>query len=88
MEKREIIKKFITSGCQLDFASLEFFFKNQGEINQFLQRTEGKQIPKIITLNFLQPFLKKPNIEILKTFSYEKRRVSVHDTVRYFSNIY
>jgi len=88
MEKREIIKKFLAIGSQLDFASLEFFFKNQDKIDQFLQKTESKQLPKIITMNFLRSFLKEPNIETLKTFSYKKRRVSVQDTVRYFTNTY
>lgn len=88
MDRREIIKKFLASGCQLDFASLEFFFKNQDKIDQFFQKRENKQLPKIITLNFLQSFLKEPNIEILKTFSCEKRRISIQDAVRYFAANY
>jgi len=88
MERKEIIKNFLEKGYQIDFASLEFFFKNQDKIDQFFGKIENKQPPSIITLNFLRSFFKKPNIETLKTFDLENERNSVQQFVKYFTNRY
>jgi len=64
MEKQEILKQFLSRGCQLDTESLEFFYKNQDEINNFFIQNTDIQFPPIISLEFVVNHLKKQSVSI------------------------
>jgi len=88
MEKQEIIRYFLEKGYQLDLASLDFFSRNLGKIDTFLEKMENTEKPSIITLDFINSILKtEMSVDVIRT-PRQLKKASVQDFVQYFSNRY
>jgi DNA polymerase II small subunit/DNA polymerase delta subunit B len=75
MEKQGILKEFLNKGYQLDTEALDFFHKNQNEINNFLNK--NIQLPSIIDLGFIFNFLKNQPIKINKKPTEIPSKISI-----------
>ncbi|MCM8786111.1 MAG: hypothetical protein NC899_07770 [Candidatus Omnitrophica bacterium] len=90
MEKKDIIKKFLEFGYQLDNESLDFFNKNPNKINIFLNEIKNKKIEdKVIKFDFIKSFpFQKNKIEIFKQLKEKEKSYIVEDYVQFFNSRY
>ncbi len=87
-KKTDIIKKFLASGYQLDFAGLDYFYKNQDKIENFLQNAKKQKIGRTVTIKAVESLLNKRTANVLKIFNTKSGRVSVKDQAEYFLKRY
>ena len=63
MEREQVIEIFLKNGLMIDSESLEYFYKNQGQIEIFLNKIKNIEKPPIIKLDFVKSFLKEKEIK-------------------------
>jgi DNA polymerase II small subunit/DNA polymerase delta subunit B len=88
MERKNIIKKFLDKGYQLDAKALDFFCQNRDRIDYFLERIKNELKEKIITFNYIQSLLKNErfiDIKILKGLKEEKKKYIIEDYIKFFN---
>jgi DNA polymerase II small subunit/DNA polymerase delta subunit B len=90
MTKQDIMTLFLRNNMQLDLASMDFFEKNPGKIEIFLERAKGKVPPSIITLNFVHDTVddhkSETGIEVLTTHELKDGKLTAQDYAAYFAS--
>jgi len=83
MKKIDVLKSFLEKGFQLDFESLDFFYKNPDKIDQFFQKISSKNKPTTVNVSFINEVMKEQNenekFKVLKTPKQAKDTLSVDD---------
>jgi len=90
MEQQEIVKLFLKKGFQLDSLSLDFFSQDPNKINFFLEEIGNSAAkPSTITLDIVKSALKgKTQIQILKGFSQEQKKITTEKAIQFFIDRY
>lgn len=80
MERKEILKKFLEKGFQLEKEALDFFSENKDKMEEFFKKIEKIEAPLVIDIDFVKKVLGKTfEIEVLKTFKKKSGEISVSD---------
>ena len=90
MEQQEIVKLFLNKGFQLDSPSLDFFSQDPNKITFFLEEI-GKSAakPSTITLDVVKSALRgKTQIQVLKVFPQEQKKVTTEKAIQFFIDRY
>jgi DNA polymerase II small subunit len=87
MKRSEIIKKFLSSGYQLDLKSLEFFEKNPEQISEILEKVRQLEI-STITFDLIENIMGPIKLKVLKDFSCQERTYAVEDYIKFFNSRY
>jgi DNA polymerase II small subunit/DNA polymerase delta subunit B len=95
MERGAIIKKFLTSGLQLDSNALDFFIKNTDKIDVFFEeKNKLKSLPSVISLKVVESILKEEDetrpekIEFLRKVSEIEGKITVSNFTDYLNKRY
>jgi DNA polymerase II small subunit/DNA polymerase delta subunit B len=88
MERQEILKEFLSRGSQLDTKSLEFFYQNPSELDNFFEKTKSITLPSIISLEFVQSFSEKDIIKINNKPAERLAKISTDDFVHFLNRRY
>lgn len=73
MERKLLIRRFLTSGYQLTSDALDFLIKSPEKAEEFLKKPRPQTPPSIITLDFLKSFLREEcKIEKIVVDNYTK----------------
>lgn len=83
MDRKDILKRFLNAGIQLDKAALEYFVNNEEDINPFLEKINTiNQKPKIVTLSTIEDVFSSLNFKITKLKCQEKNKISINDLTK------
>jgi len=90
MEKSAILRRFLEKGLQLDYESLDFFSKNQKEIETFLGKILQGEKPAIVSLSYVHDTLRDQNedIKVLKFPQKTKSTLSIEESTKILNDRY
>ena len=80
MEKAEVLRLFLGKGYQIDVESLNYFSKNEKQLQKFLSEMELQKFPSTITKDFIDSFLQS-DVEIFSA-TVEKKQLTAEEIAK------